>query len=629
MVVLLAIIAALQYRWTAEVTGVNEFRVGRDLESVMIKWHLDLYREFSAICVALQVGPDSGAHDRWKDYLERYIKWSRSEQNQNSVVNLYRNPDLIDAVYIWETSRRTPRLLRFNVDKGTIDVSTVRPDLQRALDRLQAKSANLSVALDAWRLQQDISDQRSDPDDISGAASLRGTATTGWQFDETLPLIVHPIVRRDDNTPVDWIIVVLNRDTIRARVLPQLVRRHFGGPDGLDFKVAVVVTGKSSRVIYSSEPGFGTQDVDAFDSVMNLFGPPPESVEGQLWQNVRNVEWLRSEQWRSFSSPVWFPTIEYGAPENSWVLVVQGRHGPLQAVVKTARRRNLAISALVLILLAINMGVATVAGFRAQRFADLQMNFVASVSHELRTPLSVLYAAAENIKDGVVQGKGNLVEYGSLMLSQARQLMYHVDRILLFASIRSGKARYTMRPIAVPDIIQRVVIATEEFLRDSACALAHNTQPGLPCVSGDLYAICSCLENLVTNAIKYSDKDRNICISAVHHRAESGPGEVWISVEDMGIGISPSELSNIFEPFYRSPVATAAQIHGTGLGLFVAKHIAEAMGGRLSVKSEVGVGSVFTLQLRVWDTGQDAVSIGSSPTHGEMFDEREHSIDRG
>lgn len=629
MLVLLALIAALQYRWTAEVTGVNEFRVGRDLESVMIKWHLDLYREFSAICVALQVGPDSGAHDSWKDYLERYIKWSRGEQKQNSIVNLYRNPDLIEGVYIWETSRKTPRLLRFNVEKGTIDVSSVRPELQRLLDRLQSKSANLSIALDAWRLQENVSDQSPDADELSGAASLRGTVTTGWQFDETLPLIVHPIVRRDDNTPVDWIIVLLNRETIRARILPELVRRHFGGPNGLDFKVAVLVTGKSSRVIYSSEPGFGTQDVDNFDSVMNLFGPPPESVEGQLWQNVRNVEWLRSERWRSFSSPVWFPTIEYGAPENSWMLVVQGRHGPLQAVVKTAQRRNLAISALVLVLLAINMGVATVAGFRAQRFADLQMNFVASVSHELRTPLSVLYAAAENIKDGVVAGRANLVDYGSLMLSQARQLMYHVDRILLFASIRSGKARYTMRPIPVPDIIQRVVVATEEFLRESGCALVHHAPSDLPCVSGDLYAICSCLENLVTNAIKYSDKDRNICISAVQHRTNSHPGEVWISVEDTGIGISPSELSNIFEPFYRSPVATAAQIHGTGLGLFVAKHIAEAMGGRLSVKSAIGVGSVFTLQLRAWEPSQDAFSMGSSPIHGEMLDEREHSIDRG
>lgn len=615
MVVLLAIIAALQYRWTAEVTGVNEFRVGRELESAMIKWHLDLFREFSAICVALQVGPDSGAHDSWNDYLQRYVKWSSGEQNKDSLINLYRNPDLVESVYIWETSRKAPRLLLFNVQSGTIDVTNMRDDLTALLERLRGRSANLSVALDAWQSRDLASDQGSETFDSSGAASLRSSATTGWQFDETMPLIVHPIVRHDDNTPVDWIIVVLNREAIRTRILPELVRRHFGGPNGLDFRVAVLATGKSSRVIYSSEPGFGTQDADAYDSVMNLFGPPPESVEGQVWQTVKDIDWLRTGQWRSFSSPVWFPTIEYDSAPNTWMLVVQSRHGPLNSMVRTAQRRNLAISALVLLLLAMNMGVAAVAGFRAQRFADLQMNFVASISHELRTPLSVIYSAAENIKDGVVRRRASSVDYGSLMMGQARQLMYHVDRILLFASIRTGKARYNMRPVQVSEIIQRVVIATEELVRDNECSLVHSVEPDLPQVCGDSYALGSCLENLVVNAIKYSDKDRNICLTAVQHRTDDGPSEVWVSVEDSGIGISRSELSKIFEPFYRSPAATAAQIHGTGLGLFVAKHIAEAMGGRLSVTSEIGVGSVFTLKLPAWEHDERVVSSVTSPTN--------------
>ena len=497
------------------------------------------------------------------------------------------------------------------------------------LDRLRANSANLSVALGAWRSADLTSDQRSDTYDVLGTTSLRSTATTGWQFDETIPAIVHPIVRRDDVTPIDWIIIVLNREIIRARILPELVRRHFGGPNGLDFKVAVLGTGKSLRVIYSSEPGFGTQNVDAYDSVMNLFGPPPQTVDVPFWQDVKNIEWLRTEEWHSFSAPVWFPTIEYGDRHNSWLLVVQNRHGPLQAVVRKAQLRNLAISALVLLLLAVNMAVATVAGLRAQRFADLQMNFVASVSHELRTPLSVLYSAAENIRDGVVRRMPNPVDYGSLMMSQARQLMYHVDRILLFASIRTGKTRYSMRPVPVSEIIQRVVIATEELVRENQCTLAHSAETDLPSVCADSHALCSCLENLVTNAIKYSDKDRNICLSAVHHQTDDGFGEVWISVEDSGIGISRSELSNIFEPFYRGPVATAAQIHGTGLGLFVAKHIAEAMGGRLSVTSEVGVGSVFTLQLRAWKPDEEAISTVSSPTNKGMLDGGEDPTGRG
>jgi signal transduction histidine kinase len=75
--------------------------------------------------------------------------------------------------------------------------------------------------------------------------------------------------------------------------------------------------------------------------------------------------------------------------------------------------------------------------------------------------------------------------------------------------------------------------------------------------------------------------------------------EVRISIADRGIGIDPSELPRIFDPFYRSPRVNAAQIHGTGLGLSLAKRIAEAMGGRLSVVSELSAGSTFTLHLQI------------------------------
>jgi signal transduction histidine kinase len=84
--------------------------------------------------------------------------------------------------------------------------------------------------------------------------------------------------------------------------------------------------------------------------------------------------------------------------------------------------------------------------------------------------------------------------------------------------------------------------------------------------------------------------------------------EMRISVEDHGIGIDAAELQRIFEPFYRSPVVTAAQIHGTGLGLALAKNIAEAMGGSISVVSRVGVGSRFTIHLPL------ASSVGTETT---------------
>jgi signal transduction histidine kinase len=122
----------------------------------------------------------------------------------------------------------------------------------------------------------------------------------------------------------------------------------------------------------------------------------------------------------------------------------------------------------------------------------------------------------------------------------------------------------------------------------------------LPAVMADFSALCQCLQNLVVNALKYGGKTPSIAIRANSVRADNGKAdEVWISVEDHGIGIDNSELKQIFEPFYRSPVVTAAQIHGTGLGLPLAKSIAEAMGGKISVVSKMGIGSRFTLHLPV------------------------------
>jgi signal transduction histidine kinase len=308
---------------------------------------------------------------------------------------------------------------------------------------------------------------------------------------------------------------------------------------------------------------------------------------------------MRRSEWHSLFKVPWFPVIEYDSQPDSWVLELQHRGGPLQSVLNRARQKNLALSAFVLLLLAVSIGVLTIAGIRAHNFARLQMDFVASISHELRTPLAAIFSAGENIKDGVVSEKSSLANYGSMIISQSRQLMSHVDRILLFASIRSGKDRYHMRPLEIAEILRCVRNNTSALIQEESNTVEEYLEPDLPAVFGDLLAISGCLENLITNAVKYGREDRRICISATQHVSNDMGQVVAIAVQDHGIGIKSSELKEIFEPFYRSPEAASAQIHGTGLGLFLASHLAEAMGGSLSVVSEVGVGSVFTLRLPI------------------------------
>jgi signal transduction histidine kinase len=234
------------------------------------------------------------------------------------------------------------------------------------------------------------------------------------------------------------------------------------------------------------------------------------------------------------------------------------------------------------------------------QMARMQMDFAASVSHELRTPLAVLCSAVDNIADGVVTGKEQMAKYGSVIRNQSRQINGLVNQVILFAATQNGKGRYVMRPLSIADLIESAVTGTNELIRKAGFVLEQHIAPSLPQVLGDAAALSQCLQNLVTNALKYGDQGRWISICASCEESKDHRGrEIRISVLDHGRGIDRSELPHIFEPFYRSPAVVANQIHGTGLGLPIAKSLAEAMGGRLSVTSEVGVGSAFTLHLPV------------------------------
>ena len=250
------------------------------------------------------------------------------------------------------------------------------------------------------------------------------------------------------------------------------------------------------------------------------------------------------------------------------------------------------------------------------QLAKMQMDFVASVSHELRTPLAVISSAADNIADGVVSGKEQLQRYGSTIRNQSRQITELVNQILLFASTRDGQNRYVLRPIQVSELIHTLLDNTSELTRAAGFEIAQHVEGGLPAVLVDPVALSKSLQNLLVNAVKYSGESRWIGINASLARSsDRGHKEVRISVRDRGMGIDHSEMAHIFEPFYRSPRVSAAQIHGTGLGLPLAKNIVEAMGGRISVDSELGVGSVFTLHLPVAEEGKVHSPILTSVIH--------------
>jgi signal transduction histidine kinase len=606
--VLLIALALLQYRLDTQIRQTTEILFGADLESLMMKWHLDLYGEFSTICIALQVGPDSGARDTWQDYLHRYQDWRQAAINSSFAENIYSNPDVVSDIYIFQASRGgNAPLLRLNAHAGAIERAGKPAELQDLLSHLQRNSSNLKTALRAWEGADSFyTGGRKAQMESLPAHKLRTNAITGWQFEESIPAIVHPILHHrriphygtrgsDADAPVDWVVIVLNQDTIRHRIFPQLAQRYFAGGQGLEYKLAVIALGKTSRLLYSSDPEFGIRNVKQSDSVMNIFGPPPESTEGSLLQVVTNIGSVRGQEWHSFSGPVWFPVIETSDPE-PWMLFLQHRAAPVEASITKVWRENLLVGGFVLLLLATSMMLVLIATQRVRALAKLQMDFVASISHELRTPLAAMLSVGQNLRDGFVP---DLSRYGSIITARTRQLIELVDQILLFASTKDKKKTYHLTAVDPHEVLQSLRESTLATLAEAGFDVDFCVPQGLPHVLADRQALVRCLQNLIDNAAKYSGGNQWIKVCAeVDQSPDVGP-EVKISISDHGVGINSSELQHIFEPFYRGPRAVVGQIHGTGLGLAVVEQIMTAMEGRVSVLSDIGIGSVFTLHLQL------------------------------
>jgi len=394
----------------------------------------------------------------------------------------------------------------------------------------------------------------------------------------------------------------LNQKAIQQHILPELAQRYFGETDGLAYKVAVV--GREG-VIYSSDAEFGTGSEIDPDAKLNLFGPPmlPDKPGMEVAYSVFPPMTARVAPpigvLHEFhdSGPLPIEPVPFASPESNWQLIVKHRKGSVEAAVASLRRRNLTVGFGVLLVLAATMALVIMTTQRAQRLAQLQMDFVTGVSHELRTPLAVISSAAENIVDGVVTNERQLTRYANVIKNQSKQLMQLVEQVLLFAATRQSRPQYNLRPLEISEVIDAVCENTASLMKSRGITVERYVQTSLPLVNADFSALSQCLQNLVTNAVKYGGNGRWIGVSANLARDGEATSEIRITVEDKGIGIDREALPHIFEPFYRSPSVAGSHIRGTGLGLTLAKGIVEATGGRLTVISEAGQGAAFTIHL--------------------------------
>jgi len=617
LVVMLALLALLQYRWSRDVSEAAGARMRASLQSSMVRFREDFSRELGNLAVAVQSDPASPFDPRSaKDYVRRITTWKRVAVH----------PDLLQNVYVFERNGGTSHLLRLNTANAQFEPSEWPPSLARLEEPLTRFSSDIAFF--------DLHHERVPNEHGPGEPPLpmRLQARLPWMFDENDSVLLHLHVEGGEpdlqkkQPSVSWILIELNESVIRDQIFPQLARANFVGRDGLEYDVAVVDKSREGRLIYASGSEFDSKarlSPDAEISVLGGFGPtmnassgppaPPMVVTGGAFvgappdPNMKALDRpplfgysgvvVSESRGFAFSGPVHLERFRFADRGPGWTLMAKHRKGSLESALASMHRRQLAISFGVLLLLAITMAMIIVATRRAQRLATLQMDFVTGVSHELRTPLAVIGSAAENIADGIIDDKAKLKRYGGVIRDQARQLSHLVEQILLFAATRQDHYHYNLVPVAPSEIVKLALENSAELIRTAGFTAEQDIQPSLPLVMVDLPAISQCLQNLIVNAVKYGGGSRRMWVHAAKASSEDGTDELQIAVVDNGIGIAGSDLQRIFDPFYRSPAVTNAQIHGTGLGLALAKSIAEAMHGRLSATSELGKGSSFVLHL--------------------------------
>ncbi len=391
-----------------------------------------------------------------------------------------------------------------------------------------------------------------------------------------------------------WLILDLNLQYLRDSILPELVHRHLGAAGNPDYQVEIVTRTDPSVMIYESDPGSAREiTAAAADASVSLLD-------------------LRREQFRRWGppgarerGPGFMGGVGPGteAAFGRWQMFVRHRAGSLEAVVSRARWRNLAVTAGLLLLMAATAVALMQYTRRAQRLAELQIGFVAGVSHELRTPLTVIHTAAYNLRGKVASSPTQVERYGAMIQQESGRLKDLVEQVLNFAGAEAGYVIKEPEPVSVEAVIEDVMESARPLFNAAHCAVEKRIEPGLPAVLGDRVALKHALGNLLSNAAKYGSKGGNwIGVFASKMKDKDQPA-VEVRISDRGPGIPADELDHIFDAFFRGRSAVQDQVHGTGLGLNLAKRIVEAHGGSIQVKSEPMKGTEFTVRLPAASVG--------------------------
>lgn len=229
-----------------------------------------------------------------------------------------------------------------------------------------------------------------------------------------------------------------------------------------------------------------------------------------------------------------------------------------------------------------------------EKLDTMRKEFVANVSHELKTPITTIKSYTETLIDGAMDDKEICGSFLSVIDKESDRMARLVSDLLQLSRMDHKKNNFNLSRFDIDNLIKDIVNKLDISFKEKNHIIKMGLCDKNIIINGDKDRIEQVIQNILTNAIKYTP---NNGIVSINIREENE--QAMISIKDNGIGIPEKDVSRIFERFYRVDKARSRDMGGTGLGLSIAKHIIEQHGGDISVKSEVGKGTEFKIKLPV------------------------------
>jgi signal transduction histidine kinase len=284
-----------------------------------------------------------------------------------------------------------------------------------------------------------------------------------------------------------------------------------------------------------------------------------------------------------------------------WRLIVT--QTALENLKSTAARENIMYGVLLAVIVALMCLGALLIVRDVSRESEAtrhKTEFVHNISHELKTPLTLIRLYGETLKNKKDLPENNRKEAYEIITRESERLSYMINNVLDFSRIEMGKKEFNLKQGNLAEVIRETLELYRYHLEKKGFAIHKEINDDFPPMDFDREAMASILVNLLTNSMKFSTDKKEVFVRL----CRAGDNAV-IQVEDKGIGISRKEADKIFQRFYRSENETVSASMGSGLGLTIVKHIAEAHGGQVGVDSVPGKGSVFSVFIPIFRSKED------------------------